>query len=95
MPKTLRDKYAKNEEKHRKKLVAEMELEKDMVYKLRFICKVSNPDNLKDEIIPLYGNPNDYPDAVEDAIKRYQSNHNVFDWRDIAEKYEIIKIWNP
>lgn len=99
MPKTLRDKYAKKEEDYRKKLLAEKEREKDMIYELWFIRKGSNHnDSNEKRYFPresLFGNPKDYPDEVDEAIKRFQNKNNVADWREIAEKHEVVKFWNP
>jgi hypothetical protein len=64
------------------------EYKKDVVWKIRF--------TKNDEVISefsIFGDPKENPLYLEDAIKKFQTEHEVKDWKLKADKYEVFSFW--
>lgn len=65
------------------------EREKDTIYYLDFVPKDGQPTKhstlLNDPwCVRLFGNPEDKPELIEDAIRTFEECHKVDSWRKIA-----------
>lgn len=90
--------------KERQKLREERaaaEREKDTVYYLEFVpldanIKVHRTTLLNDPwTIRLFSSPKDNPQIIEEALRRFEANHKVKSWNEIAVSYQVNSFWYP
>jgi hypothetical protein len=87
------------EAKDRRRVRAEIEREKDMIYYVLFQRKSWSQEDPEHERyfdkVPCFGgDPEKKPDVLQRAIEHFQTNHHVSDWRDIAATYKAGGHWN-
>jgi hypothetical protein len=87
------------EAKDRRRVRAEIEREKDMVYYVLFQRKSwskEDPEHERyfDKVLCFGGDPEKKLDVLQRAIEDFQTNHHVSDWRDIAATYKAGGHWN-
>lgn len=90
-----RSKY--QEAKERKRLRAEAEREKDMIYHVLFQRKDwehGDPaENRYYPAVPAHDNPDKNPKALRQAIEDFQSSYGVSDWKEITDGYKASGYW--
>ena len=87
-------------QKERERIRAAVDREKDTIYYLDFIPKDGQPTGrttLLDDAwcvrLPR-GRQND-PEMIEDAVQRFEQNHKVDSWREVASEYKIGSFYYP
>ena len=86
--------------KERRQARAAIEREKDTIYYLDFIPKDGQPTGrstlLNDPwCVRLPNNRQNDPTAVDDAVRRFEQNHKVESWREVASEYKVSSFWYP
>lgn len=90
-----RSKY--HEAKERKRLRAEAEREKDMIYNVLFQHidwrHGDPPENRYFPKIRVHSDPDKNPPELQRAIDEFQRTHGVLDWREIAAGHTKEEYW--
>jgi hypothetical protein len=86
--------------KERREARSAIEREKDTIYYLDFIPKDGQPTGrttlLNDPwCIVLAHNPRDNSQMIDDAVRRFEQNHKVDSWREVASQYKVSSFWYP
>ena len=87
-------------QKERDRIRAAADREKDTTYYLDFIPKDGQPTGVAWKpndpwSIRLPNGRKDDPDAINDAIRRFEEQHNVESWRDVASEYKVSCLYYP
>lgn len=90
-----RSKY--QEAKERRRLRAETEREKDMIYSVHFQRKDwkhgDPPENRYFPEIPAQSNPDKNPQELQQVIEEFQRIHGVSDWHEISGGHKTTGCW--
>lgn len=83
--------------KERARLRNEVEREKDMIYHVLFQRKDwKHGDPVEERYfpkVPAFRNPDKDSEALQSAIDRFQREHGVSDWREIASFHITEGYW--
>ena len=87
-------------QKERERIRAAADREKDTIYYLDFIPKDGQPTGRTTLLNDPWcvrlprGREND-AEMIDDAVRRFEQQHNISSWREIASEYKVSSFWYP